>query len=119
MGSVCVESLPGAPDIRHMRDAIPGKDHTRGGEVYLPSGLTIMMPGPWSRAYGTEYITGGFIGTAGFGLLGADANRFTTLWHRARSIFYLQYINDLDEQNMRPHLTIYPPGSPFVSVGGT
>lgn len=47
---------PGAPDIREFtRDAIPDKD-AQGGEVYLLSGPTMMMPGHghgiWNTATG-------------------------------------------------------------------
>ena len=82
---------PGAPDIREFaRDAIPDKD-ARGGEVYLLSGPTIMMPG---HGHGHMEHSNWRMINLPVGPL-VDGKPIYTLYIALSIDFHLHYINDL------------------------
>ncbi|MCK3283885.1 Cu(+)/Ag(+) sensor histidine kinase CusS, partial [Escherichia coli] len=82
---------PGAPDIREFaRDAIPDKD-ARGGEVYLLSGPTIMMPG---HGHGHMEHSNWRMINLSVGPL-VDGKPIYTLYIALSIDFHLHYINDL------------------------
>ncbi|EIC2022369.1 Cu(+)/Ag(+) sensor histidine kinase CusS [Escherichia coli] len=82
---------PGAPDIREFtRDAIPDKD-AQGGEVYLLSGPTIMMPGHGHRHM--EHSNWRMINLPVGPLV--DGKPIYTLYIALSIDFHLHYINDL------------------------
>ncbi|EEQ7782972.1 heavy metal sensor histidine kinase [Escherichia coli] len=82
---------PGAPDIREFtRDAIPDKD-ARGGEVYLLSGPTMMMPG---HGHGHMEHSNWRMINLPVGPL-VDGKPIYTLYIALSIDFHLHYINDL------------------------
>ncbi|ONG17864.1 two-component sensor histidine kinase [Escherichia coli] len=82
---------PDAPDIREFaRDAIPDKD-ARGGEVYLLSGPTIMMPG---HGHGHMEHSNWRMINLPVGPL-VDGKPIYTLYIALSIDFHLHYINDL------------------------
>ena len=82
---------PGAPDIREFtRDAIPDKD-AQGGEVYLLSGPTIMMPG---HGHGHMEHSNWRMINLPVGPL-VDGKPIYTLYIALSIDFHLHYINDL------------------------
>lgn len=82
---------PGAPDIREFtRDAIPDKD-AQGGEVYLLSGPTMMMPG---HGHGHMEHSNWRMINLPVGPL-VDGKPIYTLYIALSIDFHLHYINDL------------------------